>query len=864
MNDEQEDMMMDVDSPIRSQQHLPTQFYSITNNTSGDYQTAREGVDSDVEQSEDLTHTNTNTNTNTDTTIRPIRQRRPGKKRDKRVRKRIGSNESSSGGEDQERFDHSPHSAESIKSNQSSRTEAAKIILSLNRPVGVGEKEEGFISSSSFNRRGIHKIERLKEQQLTPNHILSSSIIIPHHPPPPIPTPRLEALTPEANHPNNRQDWILSFPSSFPQDHLHNTITSPAHLSIPTQVNPGLPHRGILHLDLNHSDLFPIVQQSSTSSRSHTRTRPKPIVLPIPISSHRHSPYPRSASLSSSTTLRPISSSLTQTNSSSWSSTGFATATIIEGYSNQSPLTSLINSNMIPNRTPPRGLSSARRRAHPDWPSPKPSTPIQQVELNINTPTPLRVPQTAGPSSYSYPPPNSATLNTSTSISQSAQLQGVDKDEGNSLPGIKRSEGISREIGIGKDVTRRYLPYTNAPRSAPLRNPQQYTSSAPIPSARRLGDPLPIPGSAGERIPIPIPGSAGGRLPIPIPNSASSARFRNGFGRDEREELKNYVKELNSRAEEFWTSHETTDCRIIIPLDKRSITPRTGIPPTPSGNNPPLTPSAPIPSSAVQPSTPSSARSLQPPPSLGSGRRMSGYTDIPVTVFNVHSGYLTTQSGLFHALFAHKTSFQMNQLPPLRSAGLGPGSGSGHSPQNKGYKGSRWMPPRVGEKPTLWVPLPDPGSFSVLLHWMYWGDNLALESAIHNGLVSWQGIVRNIEYLEASDSLKRVLGQWWKTWIEPSGGRQAKSKSKSKPIDNRRISDPSPSNLVSEPMRRSFSSQSSEGGGGAGKRKGKMIVPPGLEEGESGEEADEEEEEDGGEGEGEGDDTGVVEEMEKL
>lgn len=47
-----------------------------------------------------------------------------------------------------------------------------------------------------------------------------------------------------------------------------------------------------------------------------------------------------------------------------------------------------------------------------------------------------------------------------------------------------------------------------------------------------------------------------------------------------------------------------------------------------------------------------------------------------------------------------------------------------------------------------------------------------LERALNTGLCNWQGLVRNIEYLGMDDSIKRVIGKWWRRWIKTDVGRR--------------------------------------------------------------------------------------------
>lgn len=47
---------------------------------------------------------------------------------------------------------------------------------------------------------------------------------------------------------------------------------------------------------------------------------------------------------------------------------------------------------------------------------------------------------------------------------------------------------------------------------------------------------------------------------------------------------------------------------------------------------------------------------------------------------------------------------------------------------------------------------------------MYHGKMDAIERTLREGQVSWEGLVRNVEYLGLREDVKRYLGRWWKNW----------------------------------------------------------------------------------------------------
>lgn len=127
-------------------------------------------------------------------------------------------------------------------------------------------------------------------------------------------------------------------------------------------------------------------------------------------------------------------------------------------------------------------------------------------------------------------------------------------------------------------------------------------------------------------------------------------------------------------------------------------------------------------------------------------------------VFPLHQDYLYPQSSLLRTLLSSSSS----QLDSIHLDGRP--SSAGAPP--KVVRGARLLPTSIGEPLAVYLPLPDPASFSVLVHWIYWGDVEALESALSKGIVEWQGVVKNIHYLGMDDNVKRVMGKWWRRWVK--------------------------------------------------------------------------------------------------
>jgi hypothetical protein len=76
--------------------------------------------------------------------------------------------------------------------------------------------------------------------------------------------------------------------------------------------------------------------------------------------------------------------------------------------------------------------------------------------------------------------------------------------------------------------------------------------------------------------------------------------------------------------------------------------------------------------------------------------------------------------------------------------------------------------------PTVLLPVPDHASFALLVHYLYFGDTRTIENALRTGTVTWEGCVRNVEYLGLRDEIKRFLGRWWRLWIAGGGQRHVR------------------------------------------------------------------------------------------
>ncbi|KIR33527.1 hypothetical protein I307_00603 [Cryptococcus deuterogattii 99/473] len=215
------------------------------------------------------------------------------------------------------------------------------------------------------------------------------------------------------------------------------------------------------------------------------------------------------------------------------------------------------------------------------------------------------------------------------------------------------------------------------------------------------------------------------------------------------------MKKLVELAPSYWYSPESADCHIdASDRGSRRNEQATGAywgptPPEVSGGGFGMKPDV------VTSSTTEEHRDV-------SGRRGSlpGHNQLEqCLVFPLHKDYLTTQSTLFYNLIrsatAHVTTpTQRDQYGRLVW-------------QSPVYRGAKVLPTKHGRQRVLYVPLPDPSSFGVLLHWLYWHDVSYFNHCLSRGFATWQGVIRNIEYLGLDNEIKLLAGKWWKRWVKP-------------------------------------------------------------------------------------------------
>lgn len=77
--------------------------------------------------------------------------------------------------------------------------------------------------------------------------------------------------------------------------------------------------------------------------------------------------------------------------------------------------------------------------------------------------------------------------------------------------------------------------------------------------------------------------------------------------------------------------------------------------------------------------------------------------------------------------------------------------------------------PSPPNNPTIYLPVPDPSSLRLLIHYMYFGSTAYIEDALDEGTAAWEGLARNVEFLGMGMEIKVCLGRWYGRWRRGRG-----------------------------------------------------------------------------------------------
>ncbi|KAF8469920.1 hypothetical protein JB92DRAFT_1959955 [Gautieria morchelliformis] len=220
------------------------------------------------------------------------------------------------------------------------------------------------------------------------------------------------------------------------------------------------------------------------------------------------------------------------------------------------------------------------------------------------------------------------------------------------------------------------------------------------------------------------------------------------------------VSQLHRLAPNYWNRPETADCTIIVPCDVARR--KTAQPPDPD----PLT-TGPF-------SDQNRARSTRDSEPKSNTRRM---------VLKLHQDYLSAQSTFMRGLLSGTSPLDLSTSSSSSAASALPSisESTPRQPTSPLAAGAfpihpsrhpRVLPSSSSHHPVVFLPVPDAISLPHLIHYLYFGSFDYMEECLHRGIITWQGIVRNVEFFGMRLELKASLGRYYRQWLKPTARQE--------------------------------------------------------------------------------------------
>ncbi|EIW60274.1 uncharacterized protein TRAVEDRAFT_57578 [Trametes versicolor FP-101664 SS1] len=212
--------------------------------------------------------------------------------------------------------------------------------------------------------------------------------------------------------------------------------------------------------------------------------------------------------------------------------------------------------------------------------------------------------------------------------------------------------------------------------------------------------------------------------------------------------LEYIVDQLRRLAPHYWSRPETSDCTIVVSLDA-DMSSKTSGPAVDCDAFRQMGISSAMSTESFgledgpTPAPTSSRKSVRP-------RRM---------IMKLHMDYLCAHSSLFRGLLSGASIFDLAAETP--KSGLDTPSLSRQSSASS-LRLPCILPSSTCTHPVVHLPIPDPASFHHLIHYVYFGSTSFMEEALENGELSWEGLARNVEYLQMGAEIKLFLGRYWR------------------------------------------------------------------------------------------------------
>ncbi|TFK54673.1 hypothetical protein OE88DRAFT_1653104 [Heliocybe sulcata] len=228
------------------------------------------------------------------------------------------------------------------------------------------------------------------------------------------------------------------------------------------------------------------------------------------------------------------------------------------------------------------------------------------------------------------------------------------------------------------------------------------------------------------------------------------------------------IDQLHRLAPRYWGNMETTDCTLIIPVF-----------------DPPKLDSTALQSSGHSGYVYSNPNGHDP---LGRRATEPNLNVAPRIVMKLHMDYLSAHSTFLRALFSganpldlinttlmpcssHPSASHPRQSCSSPSPPPSPSPITPMSPLQQPFcprrrrspSSSHQLPsllPSSPHHPIVYLPIPDPSSIRLLMHFMYFGRTDYIEACLARGDVSWDGLAKNVEYL----GIRGIRG-WLAAWL---------------------------------------------------------------------------------------------------
>ncbi|RDX56417.1 hypothetical protein OH76DRAFT_1425823 [Lentinus brumalis] len=209
--------------------------------------------------------------------------------------------------------------------------------------------------------------------------------------------------------------------------------------------------------------------------------------------------------------------------------------------------------------------------------------------------------------------------------------------------------------------------------------------------------------------------------------------------------LEYIVDQLRRLAPHYWNRPETSDCTIVVSLDN-GVAEKM---PAPSGMYDAFR------KMGINSELSTDSYGLEDTPAARSSSRK------PVRprrmIMKLHMDYLCAHSALLRGLLSGASPFDLAVDTPPMSAPPFTRQSSVSSPRFPCI-----LPSSTCTHPIIHLPIPDPASFHHLVHYIYFGSTTFIEEALDNSDLTWDGLARNVEYLQMGADIKLFLGRYWR------------------------------------------------------------------------------------------------------